>query len=577
MPIGFLELTVVFLLASVLGIIARLFRQPIILAYLVAGILIGFFNFFNVKDAETFRLFSDLGIMFLLFLVGLEINYSSLSRVGKDSVIIGLGQVIFTFITGYLISYLFGFSILSSVYIAIALTFSSTIIVINLLSEKKDLNNLYGKISIGILLIQDFIAIIALVILAGIESGKGIEIFGIKELSNTAGVLLTVFSGVFIFISAIWLGRKIIPVIFRKIARSQELVFLGSLAWLFLLATIVGKLGFSIEIGGFLAGITLANSYENFQIANRIRPLRDFFILIFFVILGSSLIVSNFSGLAFEIIIFSVFVLVVSPFIIIVIMGGLGYRKRTSFLTGITIAQISEFSLVLVAIGYRVGHITNEIVSLITAVGVITITISSYLANHAEKLFKICSPLLVFLEKKKSTKELSFKDEFFEKSIIIIGFGRTGKSMVLSFPSIKNLLVIDYDPEKIDEFRKFEVDYLFGDMSDSEIIQRANMNQAKIIISTCPDLASNLVFLQTIRPKEKIKDIKKVSAKIIMRARTDREARILYRNGADYVLLPHATAGQYLSRMISADPSLVFLKRMKMHDLKMIKEHLSLK
>ncbi len=556
MTSGFFELAIIVLIASVLGIAAKLTKQPIILAYLATGAVIGYFGFFNLADKETFRLFSDLGIMFLLFLVGLEINYASLRLVGKTSLIVGIAQIIFTFIGGFIIAYFFGFNYLSSAYIAIALTFSSTIIIIKLLSEKKDLNSLYGKVSIGFLLVQDFVAILILIFLAGLQTGNKIEI---------SDIILTIVKGIALFGLMVYLGRKILPLIFNKIAHSQELLFLSSLAWLFMAVAGASKLGFSIEIGGFLAGLALANSSENFQIASRIRSLRDFFILIFFAILGTSIVISDFSGLTLPIIIFSLFVLIGNPLIVLTIMAIMGYRKRTSFMCGVTVAQISEFSLILAAMGAKIGHISNGTVSLITAVGIVTITLSTYSIIYSEKIFKFLSPILSIFERKK-TKEDGMPFQEYHKPIILIGCHRTGQSLAFNIPK-EDLLIIDFDPEVINQLRKQGYDYLFGDVSDSEIFEKANFDEAKLIISTSPDLEDNLTLLSSLNMLNNRNQLK-----VIMRARTNKEAEILYNNKVDYVLLPHFTAGQYLSKTIALDPEMGILKQLKAQDIEVLKK-----
>ena len=551
MPNGILELAIVILIAAGLGIIARFFKQPAILAYIAAGIIIGYFGFFHLNDKETFRIFSDLGIMFLLFLVGMEINYTSLRLVGKASLLVGLGQIIFTFAIGFAIALFFGFSQLASAYIAIALTFSSTIIIVKFLSEKKDLNSLYGKISMGMLLTQDFVAILILVLLAGIGAGKGFEF---------SGVFLTMIEGIGLFVLMLVLGRKFLPLIFDKISRSQELLFLTSLAWLFIVSAAVNKIGFSIEIGGFLAGLALANSAEHFEISSRVKPLRDFFILIFFVILGSSVVFSNFSGLTLYIIAFSFFVLIGNPIIVLIIMGLMGYRKRTSFLTGLTVAQISEFSLILAALGLKVGHIGENVVALITAVGAVTITLSTYLIIYGDKIFTYLSPYLKIFERRKTTENGDFGKEF-EKPIILIGSHRTGQSIAFNLPK-KDLLIIDFDPDIIGQLRKHDFSYLFGDINDSDIFERANFESARLVISTSPDLEDNLLLLSRLKILKN-----RDQMKAVLRARTEKEAEILYANGADYVLLPHFTAGQYLGKTVSVDPELKILEQLKNKDL----------
>lgn len=551
---GILELALVITLAAFLGILARFLKQPIILAYLITGIVIGVFGFLNIADKETFQIFSDLGIMFLLFLVGLEINYTSLRLVGKASVIIGVGQIIFTAFFGYLIATALNFPVVHAVYIAVALTFSSTIIIVKLLSDKRDLNSLYGKISIGFLLVQDVVAILILIVLSGIGAGE--NYVWLNLITTTA-------KGVVLFVAILWLGRKVLPVLFHKVARSHELLFLTSIAWMFILAAIADKLGFSIEIAGFLAGLALANSSEHFQIAHKIRPLRDFFILIFFVILGVSIVFSSFEGISLPILIFSAFVLIGNPIIVLAIMGIMGYRKRTSFFAGVTVAQISEFSLVLAALGLKLGHITEDIVVLITAVGIVTISISTYLIVHADKIYRVFSKPLSFFERKR-TKEVEFPSKEYNKPIILVGCHRTGESIVFSLPRDK-VLVVDFDPEVVHKLKKSGFEYIFGDITDEEIFERANIKNAKLVISTSPELEDSLDIL------EKLGELPQ-RPKVVLRAENERDAKELYKKGADYVLLPHFTSGQYLGKTISISPTLEISQELKEKDIALLEQ-----
>jgi Kef-type K+ transport system membrane component KefB len=550
------ELSSIVIISALLGILAKIFRQPLIIAYLITGILVGILGIINIYNENIFKLLADLGIVFLLFLVGLEINYDSLRAVGKPSIILGLGQIIFTFIGGYLISQLLGFSILSSAYIAIALTFSSTIIIIKLLSEKRDISSFYGKLSVGFLLVQDLVAIIILMLLGSIKSGTNSENIIITQ------TILTILKGVLIFGIVVYIGRKIIPYIFDKAARSQELLFLISLAWLFAMIYIIKKLGFSIEIAGFLAGLSLANSAENFQISSKIKSLRDFFIMIFFVVLGSNFALSNIQNTEIPaIIIFSLFVLIGNPLIVLVLMGLMGYKKRTSFLTGLTVAQISEFSLILMFLGQKLGHVGFREVGIVTNVGIITIIISTYLILHSDKIFKKISKYLSIFEKKDSKENNSNLLEY-KKPIILIGAHRTGQSIALNIPK-EDLLVIDFDPDIISFLKQKNIDYIFGDIADPDVLEKANITQAKIIISTSPDFNDNMLILQTTQniPNK---------PKIILRAETEKDALILYEKGADYVLLPNFTAGQYLGKTLKVDPEMKILEQLKKQDLEFL-------
>ena len=533
---GVFDLAIIVLIAAGLSLIAKFLKQPLILAYILAGVLVTYLGFLNIniENTETFHIFSNLGIMFLLFLVGLEINYSSLRLVGKPSLIIGLGQIVFTAGLGFLLALGFNIDYLPAAYISIALTFSSTIVIVKFLSDKKDINSLYGKISIGFLLVQDLVAVLILVVLSGIDQGVGID---------WLGLLGTILKGAILFAAMMWFGRKALPYLFDKIARSQELLFLISLMWVFLVAAIVTKMGFSIEIAGFLAGLALAKSSENHQIASKIKPLRDFFIVIFFVVLGSTLILSNLGGLTWPILAFSLFVLIGNPLIVLIIMGLMGYRKRTSFFAGVTVAQISEFSLVIAALGLKLGHIDSSMVALITAVGVITITLSSYMIAYSHEIFKRLSNFLRMFER----EDLVMKDareKVSRKEIVLIGCNRVGES-IARFLNKRDLLVVDFDPDVVEKLKKEGFEYIFGDMNDEEVFDKVHKAGAKLIISTSPDLEDNLAFL------ERIKLFSKAKSRVVFRAETDAELEILYQKGADYVLFPHITSGEYLGKALS--------------------------
>ncbi|MEI6479757.1 MAG: cation:proton antiporter family protein [bacterium] len=547
------NLAIVVMIGAAFGVIAKLLKQPTIIAYLATGIFIGSVGLFSVGGNETIRSFSELGIMLLLFLVGMEINYSSLRLVGRASLLIGVGQVIATFGAGYFLAHAFGFSVLSAIYIAIALTFSSTVIVVKLLSDKRVLNSLYGKISIGLLLFQDFTAILILVLLAGIQSGHAISI---------TQIVLTIAKGAILFAVMLYLGRRILPYIFGKIAMSQELLFLVSLAWVFLVAVLVSKMGFSVEIAGFLAGIALANSSEHHQISARIRPLRDFFLIAFFVILGAQAVFSNFVGMILPIIAFSLFVLLIKPLIVFSMMGIFGYKKRTGFMTGIALAQISEFSLVLMALGLQLGHVDEKTVALITATGVISILLSSYMIQFSEYIYLYVRGALSIFERKEHIEQgVELSED--HKPIVLIGFHRLGESIAMGLPREK-LLVIEFDPEITKKLKRAGYNYLFGDISDPEIFESAKVRDAELVISTSPDIEDNLTLLAEIRKLIK-------HPKVVLRAENEDEADALYQAGADYVLFPHLTSGQYFGKTIAINSEMNILEQLKTKDLAILK------
>jgi Kef-type K+ transport system membrane component KefB len=555
----FLDLTLVICLASVLSLIFKVFKQPEILAYILTGIIIASFHFLNTSNQNFLQALSELGITLLLFMVGLEIRISELFSIGKPLVIASLGQIVFTFLGGFLISGIFGFDFLNSFYISTALTFSSTIIVVKLLSDQRELHSLHAKFSLGILLVQDIVAIILLMFL----SGFGVQFF------NT-GAVLTFFTIVLkgaLLIGIIWgLSRYIFPKILEPIAKSSETLFLVSLAWVFGLAAVVSSkyIGFSIEIGGFLAGVALANSLVNYQIIAKAKTLRDFFIVIFFVLLGAQMAFADLPKIILPAIILSLFVLIGKPIIVMIFMSILGFRKRTSFLTGVSLSQVSEFSLILVFLGYKLKQINQDTVSLITLTGLITFAVSTYLIVHWKSLYRSFSGKIGFMERKNIKKyDIINSDRFdnLDNHVVLVGGDQMGQSIVEALEDRNmEVVVVDFDPAIVKSMENKKVHRLFGDISDLDIQERAKIDSAKLVISTIPDLEDNLLLLKELRHENR-------KAKIVVMALDSRDAKILYKEGADYVILPYLAGGRQIAEII-LDESEDKIEKLKQKDLK---------
>jgi Kef-type K+ transport system membrane component KefB len=539
--------------ATILGGIARAFKQPILLAYILAGIALGALGIHQGALPEgTLRTFADLGVVFVLFLVGLEINWTSLRLVGKTAIGIGLLQILITAGGGYGIGVVLGYSPLVAFYLGIACAFSSTIIVVKLLSERRDLQSLYGKMAVGILLVQDTVAVLLLVALGGIAS-HGTIAWG--------AMIMTFLKGVVLFSIMIWLGRTILPRIFHSIARTPELLFFGSLSWVFFVAGVVSALGFSAEIGGLLAGLSLANTSEYFQISQKIRPLRDFFILIFFALLGSSFLGSaSWQTLAHGALI-GLYVLIATPLIVTGLMLLQGYRTRTALYTGMTLGQMSEFSLIIAALGVKIGHLPGAIPSILTTAAILSIALSTYLMTHTAKVIGRLKRIVGFLERKNPHKEFHQTDVF-EKPFILIGAHRTGESIARHLPA-DDLLIIEFDPDVIEGLRKGGMSHIFGDVNDPEVFEKANFGNAKLVISTSPDLHDNLELIKSLHALNH-------TPRVIVRAEDEDDAKLLYKAGADYVLLPHFTSGQYLGKTLALDPDFTMLDHLRMGDRAML-------
>jgi Kef-type K+ transport system membrane component KefB len=535
----FLEITVVIVIATLLAIVFRFFKQPPILAYILTGILLGPVGLFHIESEEVLTTMGQFGITFLLFMLGLELKLKDLKSTGKTSLILGVGQIIFTSLIGIGISLVFGMSMIASLYIGFALTFSSTIIVVKLLSDKKDLNSLYGKLSIGLLLVQDFVAILALILLAGL-SGNGAG--GVSYLS----FLEVIIKVVLLFIVVGYLSQYLVPKLVDKIANSSELLFLFSVAWAFGIAALISSpwVGFSIEIGGFLAGIALANSMEHLQIVARIRPLRDFFVTIFFVMLGMEMMFTNVHTILLPAVFLSIFVLIAKPIIVMSVLGFLGYRKRTSFFTGLIVGQVSEFSLILIFLGSRLGHLPQEIISLVTITGIITFVVSTYMIMHSNALYKRLKNYLSFFEFRHAKAEDTVLNQEFDDHTILIGANRTGQAILDAIKkSQSDIVVVDFDPDVISILQKKEIICLFGDIADSDIQEKVKLDRAKLIISTVADIHDNMLLIDSVKHRNK-------KIKIIVLAHTQKDAEYLYKAGAHYVVIPHLSSGIHIAEFI---------------------------
>jgi Kef-type K+ transport system membrane component KefB len=322
-------------------------RQPIIIGYIVSGIVLSPNLLGVLGHHDGFATYSQIGISFLLFMVGLGLNPRNIREVGKPAIVTGLSQVALTTLFALLLGQLFGLTPLYSLYLALGLSFSSTIIIMKLLSDKNALETLYGRISVGFLITQDLVAMLILMFVSASAGGS--------DLASTLTALLakSLLLGGFLYLASV----KALPWIGNKMARSQEMLLLFSITWCISLAGIFALLGFSLEIGALLAGVTLSVSPYKHEISAKMKPLRDFFIMIFFVLLGSQMILADISRQLGLILFSSALVLIGNPLIVLTVMGRLGYTRKTSFMAGLTVAQISEFSLILATLGIKVGHI----------------------------------------------------------------------------------------------------------------------------------------------------------------------------------------------------------------------------
>ncbi len=529
----FSEVGIIILLVVIVSAIMRLFKQPLIIGYIITGILVSPYFFDVLQNPETIYPFAEIGVAILLFIVGLHLNIKVIKEIGMISIITGIGQVVFTAIIGFLILKWLGFSTIIAIYMGVALTFSSTIIITKLLSDKGDIDSLYGRIAIGFLIVQDIIAVVLSIIISAISIG-----------TETNLVAKTMIQGIGATIFVIFFGVYILPKITKKIAKSQEFLLLFALGWCLTLAALFDYLNLSLEIGALLAGFTLASSNYRYEITSKLKPLRDFFIMMFFILLGSQMTFSNFSQYIIPIVILSLFILIGNPIIVMILMSMLGYTSRTSFFAGLTVAQISELSLILITLGIKAGHLTNDALSFVTVIGLITFALSTYLILYSNKIYNQVAPIIKLFERKgrKVEEFLSYKNNKHE--IILFGYNRIGFSLLKAFNKLKKpYLVVDFNPETIKMLKERGIQCVYGDADDIEFLEEIRVSKAEIIISTIPDQETNILIIEKVRATNK-------KAVIIVTAQQIEEALENYKKGADYVILPHFLGGKYAASII---------------------------
>lgn len=529
----FVELSIIIVIATILACIMRVLKQPLIMGHILTGLLVGPQILNLVHSFDTIETFSKMGISILLFIVGLGLSPKIIKDVGKVALITGLGQILFTTFFGYLIAMLFGYSIIHATFIAIALTFSSTIIILKLLSDKKDIEKLYGRISIGFLLVQDVVATLILLVISAFSNNQNAATTAL--LTGVKGILLT---AILIFISA-----KVLPKFGSFFAESQEFLFLFSIGWGLGMAAVFNYVGFSIEIGALIAGVTLSVSPYSQEISSKLKPLRDFFIIMFFVLLGTKLTINDIKPLLFQAVTFSVFVLVGNPLIVMVLMGLLKYNKKTGFMAGLTVAQISEFSLILILLGLDYGYLDNQILSLVTIVGLVTIAGSTYLIMYADKIYPHIAKYISIFERKKPIEEFDILGSY---EVILFGANRVGYDFLKLFKKLgQSFLVVDFDPEIIKDLKKEGINCRYGDAEDTDFLEDLNLGDSKLVVSTIPDFETNSFLLN------KIRSVSKEVIIILISYNID-EALKHYKEGATYVILPHFIGGNFAA-MLAAE------------------------
>lgn len=529
----FTQLSVVIVIAAAISYAMKLFKQPLIVGYILTGILVGPSLLNLIQDKHAFESFSEIGIALLLFIIGLELSMSVIRKLGKPVFLTAGAILLLVGSIGFMLSTAFGFTSTEALLVGLAMFFSSTIIIAKVLSDKKEITRLNGQIAIGVILLDDIVATFALLFVAANASGNALTPIDI-------GFLL--LKGIAVIAVLAFLSIKVLPRVTKAVAKSQELLFLFALAWGFGVATAVNIAGFSIEIGALFAGVALAHLPYAGQIGARLKPLRDFFVILFFISLGEYLQISNLAQAILPAIILSAVVLVLKPFIVMLSLGLLGYTRRTSFKTAINLSQISEFSIILIVLALSTNLVSSNVATIITLVALITITVSTYLMQYDNTIFRKIERYLNLFEREGAADA---KHRAKKYPLILIGYRYGGRQYLKTFRSLKKrFVVIDYDPEVIEELQHANINYLYGDVTDPELLEEINLDATQMIVNTIGDHDVNVSLVKHVRRHND-------HAVIVCYSENYTEAAELYRLGVSYVMLPHFIGSERLNSFIT--------------------------
>ncbi len=527
----FAEVSIVIVIATGMAVLMRLLRQPLIIGHILTGLIVGPFVFNLVHSAETFALLGEIGIAILLFTVGLHLDVDIVRRFGRVALITGASQVAIAATLAYAAATALGLDQMSAIYVAIALSLSSTIIVMKLISDKGDLDALYAKIAIGFLLVQDLIAILILVGLPIFTSGD-FSFANVSRFLVSGAVLLS-----FVYVAS----RFFVSKASTFISDSQEFLFLFAVTWGIGVASLFSYFGFSLESGALVAGIALASLPARREVTARLMPLRDFFIVMFFIYLGSQMQFGDLAEALPMALTLSALVLVANPLIVMALLGLQGYRRKTSLQTGLTIAQVSEFSLIIVALGVTLGDIPQSTLSLVTLVGIITIFGSTYLVKFSEHIYALLAPTLKVFERKGAIETNASAESY---SVILFGCNRIGSDFREMLTDMQEkFLVVDHDPETIERLTKQGIPAAFGDAGDWDFLNSLDLSKVQLAVSTIPSSETNLLIHRAVKAVSPEAIVMVVAHRVI-------DALSHYDEGIDYVILPHFLGGKYAAELV---------------------------
>lgn len=525
------KLGIIFIFLLLFSSIFYFLNQPLLISYLLSGALISHLLPLNSLEINFLESFSDLGLIFLLFLVGLQLNWNLLKEISHLAIFIGILQEVLTIIIGIIFILILGFDLKTSILLSIAFSFSSTAIVLKILSDKKEIETFHGRLIIGFMLVQDIISLISFVII------------GFLKEQNLVSFLKTLVSFPF-FILLVILSNLILKKLEDRIAKNLEYLFIFSLSYSLGMITIGDYLNIGKEISSLIAGLSLANLKISQEIISRLKSLRDFFIILFFMKIGLNFALSDLNlNFLLKVIYLSIFVIIFNPLIVMVIMRIFRFPLRVNFVVSLSSGQVSEFSFIFIDLVKDFNYFKKDLISLSSLVGFLTIFVSTYLLTYYEKIYEKIKKYLKIFEVKAEIVEIKNKNY----EMLLLGCDRIGSIVLKKFEDLKDkILIIDFNPEIVKKLKESGFSIIYGDASEIDLLENLDVKKLKWIISTIPNFQTNLFLIKYF--KDKNKNIKLYSV-----ASREEEKIELEKVGADFVFIPYTLGGEFLATLLKQE------------------------
>ena len=524
------DIAICIIAAWVVAVASQVARQPLLLAYLVAGFAIGPHGFQWITDASSIQIISEIGLSLLLFMIGLEIDLKKMLSSGRVITLTAAAQIIGCVMLCWLVFDLIGpaQTRLEALYLGVAAAMSSTVIIVKILYDKREMESLDGRITLGVLVLQDVATILFLAVQPNLKN-------------PAAGPLLHALGNVILLLSvALLVSRYVLPPVFRLVARQPELVLVGALAWCFALAGFADYLKLSPAMGALIAGVMVSTFPYTLDVVARVTSLRDFFVTLFFVGLGMVIPIPTWNYLLWTL--FVCLVLIASRLLTVFpILYSMRQGYRVSLLPAINLCQMSELSLVLLALGKKSGDVSDNSIGIAAFAFAFLAIGSTYGILKNDDLLRKAIPWLNKLTLR-DLDQLSIDSAASEKPkrICLLGFSWTASSLLEEIcrersDLVDQIVVIDFNPVVHERLKKRKVHAVYGDITARDVLHHAGASHAEIIICSLPNMvlkgADNLKILRQLRELNR-------EARIIVHAELLSDIPLLYAGGASYVTAP---------------------------------------